>query len=187
MNDDKTVIMINSKQKKYRNKTLSFNDKTLKHTKNVHLLGMIYNENLKFRNYIEKGTHKKKSLIIRIKQKISLIKKIKYWMTTEELKNVCNAYIQGLLNYGITIWTKEDFRLIDKIDKLIIEIIRIVHGYDKTINMNNDEILALSNWKTLDQHRIIAENIKIHKILSTKKPYNLYKDYTDDRNDDEVK
>ena len=44
MNDDKTVIMINSKQKKYRNKTLSFNDKTLKHTKNVLILGMIYND-----------------------------------------------------------------------------------------------------------------------------------------------
>ena len=187
MNYEKTVLMVNSKQKKYRKISLSFNGKRLNHSKNVHLLGLIYNDDLKFKNHIINGTEKKKSLILRIKQKITLVKKIKYWMTKDELKKVCNAYIQGLINYGITIWTKEDFKLIDKVEKLRIKVIREVYGYHDTKDMNNIEILNLFNWKTLDKHREIAENIKIHKIINTKKPIESYKEYTEGRNNEEIK
>ena len=77
MNYDKTIFMVNSKKKKYRKISLSFNGKKLNHTKNIHLLGLIYNDDLKFKNYIINGTDKKKSLILRIKQKLTLIKKNK--------------------------------------------------------------------------------------------------------------
>ena len=108
-------------------------------------------------------------------------------MTKEELKKVCNAYIQGLINYGITIWTKEDIKLIDKIEKLRIKVIREVYGHEETKDKSNNEILDLFKWKTLDKLREYAENIKIHKILNTKKPMNIYKEYTEDRNNEEIK
>ena len=129
---------------------------------------MIYNDKLKFNNYIEKCTSKK---IFNCENKAKNIvdKKIKYWMNKEELKKVCNAYIQGLLYYGITLWTKESFKLIDNIEKLRTKIIRIVYGFEETKNLNMKETLDLFNWKTLDEHRIVAENIIIHKIINTKK------------------
>ena len=76
MNEDKTIVMINSKQKKYKNKIIILKNRQLFHAKTLSLLGLIYNDKLKFNNYIEKGTSKKISLIAKIKQKNTLIKKL---------------------------------------------------------------------------------------------------------------
>ena len=48
---------------------------------------------------------KKKSLIIRLKQKINLLKKIKYWLTIDELKVIANADVNGILHYNMLLWT----------------------------------------------------------------------------------
>ena len=67
MNEDKTIIMINSKQKKHKKKIINFKNSQLFHSKTLQILGVIYNDKLNFKNYIENGTLKKKSLINRIK------------------------------------------------------------------------------------------------------------------------
>ena len=69
-NHEKTIFMINSKKKKHRNKKISFNNKHIEHSTKVKILGTIYNDNLSFKNHIEKGMPNKKSLIVSLKQKL---------------------------------------------------------------------------------------------------------------------
>ena len=67
LNNNKTVIMFNTKIKHHKKIKINFNDTELKHNVTVVLLGLIYNDKLNYRNHLQKGTKKKKSLIIRIK------------------------------------------------------------------------------------------------------------------------
>ena len=65
-NEDKTIIMFNSRKKINKKKKINFNDKILKHSEKVEILGLVYNDKLNFKNHIEYGTKNKKSLILRI-------------------------------------------------------------------------------------------------------------------------
>ena len=115
-NNDKTIVMFNSKVKKNKKKIIRFKNKNLIHSNNIIMLGIIYNDKLNFKDHIKNGNKKKKSLIKRIKQKINLIKNIKYWMSKEELKLIANVYINGILNYGLQMWSKESFKFIDQLE-----------------------------------------------------------------------
>jgi hypothetical protein len=128
--------MINTKKKRYKNKKIRFNNNDIKHTKKFKILGLIYNEKLNFMNHLKNGTKKKQGLITKIKQKISLIRKIKYWMSTCQLINVANAHIQGSLQYGISLWAKENFNIIDKIEELRCSVVQIILGNDRIKDMN---------------------------------------------------
>ena len=110
----------------------------------------------------------KKSLIIRLKQKINLIKKIKYWLTIDELKTIANSYLNGILHYGITVWAKSNYKLIDKIEKLRVKTIKVILDKDKTDNLSNEQVLKLFNWSTIEQSKTIAEHVIIHKVLNKK-------------------
>ena len=186
-NEEKTMIMINSKSKKNKKKKIKFNNKILKHNDKIKILGMVYNDKLNFQNHIIKGNKKQKSLIIRLKQKLNLIKNIKYWMNIDELKKIANAYVNGIIQYGIKLWSRENIKLIDKIEKIRIEVIESIFGKEKTKNMNMNDKLNLMNWNTIEEQAIISNNIEIHKIMTIKKPIKKYRELTDDRNQDEIK
>ena len=130
---------------------------------------------------------KKKSLIIRLKQKINLLKKIKYWLTIDELKVIANSYVNGILHYNILLWAWNNFKLIEKIEKLRIKVIETVVGVEETKNLNREQIFKLFNWTTIEESRRVAENVKIHKIITSKKPNDKYANYMNDRSDDQVK
>ena len=97
-NEEKTVIMINSKIKKEK-KIIKFNEKNLKHNETIKVLGMIYNDKLKFSNHIIKGHKNNKSIITRLKQKLNLLKNLKYWLNKNDLKIIANSYINGIIMY----------------------------------------------------------------------------------------
>ena len=121
--------------KKIKKKIINFNDKELKHSEQIVVLGMIYNDKNNFKDHIIKGSNKEKSLFTRIKQKINLIKNIKYWTSNDELKIIANSYINGLIQYGIQLWSMEEVRIIDKIEKLRRKTVEIIYG-------NQDKDLA---------------------------------------------
>ena len=186
-NHEKTIFMVNSRSKKYRNKFITFNNKKIEHSDKIKILGTVYNENLNFNNHIDKGMKKKKSLIIRLKQKLNLIKKIKYWLNVEDLKIIANLYINGVLQYGILLWAKSNSKMIEKIEKLRVKVIRTIIGYNETNDMNREQIFKLFNWSTIEDSRIIAENIRIHKIINQRKPHAKYIDLMRNRTPEQVK
>ena len=108
---------------------------------------MIYNEKLNFKNHIKNGTVKKKDILTRIKQKITLIKKVKYWMSHKELIIYANAHIQWLLSYGISIWSKENINIVDKVEKLRLKFVKVIFGSEVIKDMNDEQMLNLLNWK----------------------------------------
>ena len=124
---------------------------------------------------------------MKLKQKTTLIKKIKYWCNEKEIIKIANAHINGNLQYGITLWSNQNIRIIEKIEKIRLKIIEIIFGKEKIENLNDNEKLKLLNWKTIKSNSNIANNIRIHKILNNKKPRETYEKLTKDRNSDEVK
>ena len=50
-----------------------------------------------------------------------------------------------------------------------------------------DQILKLFNWSTIEDSRQIAENIRTHKILTNKKPYDRYLSFTNNTSEVQVK
>ena len=179
--------MVNSKNKNKRKKFITFNDKRIEHSEKIKILGTAYNENLNFKNHIDKGIKNNKSLIIRLTQKLNLIKKIKYWLNVDELKIIANSYVNGVLQYGILMWANSDYRLIEKIENIRIKIIRTIIGYEETGELNRSQILKLFNWSSIEESRIIAENIRIHKIITNQKPYKKYTELTDNRTPEQVR
>ena len=108
-------------------------------------------------------------------------------LNTDELKVFANAYINGTLQYGLSLWSKESIMMIDKIEKLRSKTVEIIFGKDYIKDMNNEEKLDLLNWKSIDNKREVDNNINIHKILYSKKPIKKYLMVTNDRNDEELK
>ena len=43
-----------------------------------------------------------------MKQKLSLLKHIKYWTSRKELIIIANAHMQGLLTYGLMLWSNSE-------------------------------------------------------------------------------
>ena len=114
------------------------------------------------------------------------MKNIKYWMNSDELKLIANAYINGIINYGIILWSRENIKLIDQIEKIRINVIKSIMGKDME-NLNDNEILKLLNWKYISEQARITKNIGIHKILNMKKPVTKYLNLTEDRSEYQIK
>ena len=108
-------------------------------------------------------------------------------MNTKELKIIANSYVNGIIQYGILCWAKNNHKLIEKVEKLRIKIIKAIHDNDETKDLNRDQILNLMNWNSIEDARTIAENVRIHKIIATKKPVMKYNDYTDNRTSEQIK
>ena len=187
LNEDKTVLMVNSKKKCYNNLTFKLKHKTIKHTKKFVLLGLVYNDKLNFYEHLNKGTNKKLSIITKIKLKRTLLRKIKYWLTKEEQIKYANAFIQGNLNYGISIWSKENNKIIQKIENLRVKVVKIIIGNKIDDIEGNTNKLNQINWKTIEENSEILENTNIHRIMTSKRPILKYNKLTEDRNEHQIK
>ena len=108
-------------------------------------------------------------------------------MSNKDLIKVANAHIQGNLNYGITMWANENINIINKIEKLRLKAVKVIMGKQAVQGLTEKEQLRLLNWKTLEEHREIYFNTKIHKIMKTKKPGRKYKLLTDERDENQIK
>ena len=58
LNEEKTIIMINSKNKKIKQKSFKFGKKTINHSSKFVVLGLVYNDKLNFHDHLSKGTIK---------------------------------------------------------------------------------------------------------------------------------
>ena len=63
------------------------------------------------------------------------------------MKLIANAYIQGNLNYGISLWAKENIDIIDKLEKLRLKVVDIIYGEVATKNLNDEQKLYIIGWK----------------------------------------
>ena len=68
-----------------------------------------------------------------------------------------------------------------------MKVIRTIVGYDNTSELEREQLLKLFNWSTIEDSRKISENIIIHNILSSKKPYAKYVSLTNDRSEEQIK
>ena len=69
-------------------------------------------------------------------------------------------------------------QLINKIEKLRRKVVQIIFG-QQTYILNDIEKLALLNWNPIPTQAGIANNIRIHKIISTKKSRHKFTLYTE--------
>ena len=122
-----------------------------------------------------------------MRNKLSLLKHIKYWTTLDKLIKIANAHIQGVLIYGLALWSNTKPKHIEKIENLRVKTVRTLIGYDKTNDLNRSQILKLFNWKSINELNTITQNVKIHKVINTKLPLSHYKQLTEGRNEEQIK
>ena len=70
------------------------------------------------------------SLLIQLKRRENTIINIKKYLSNKMLKIVSNAIIFGKINYHLLIWPLINNGNINKVNKIIENISRIVYGYD---------------------------------------------------------
>ena len=76
------------------------------------------------------------------------------------MKMFANAFINGTISYGLTLWCHEKFSLVQKIENLKVKTVKIMFGKQATENMNQNQILKLINWLSIDQQSVISNNIQ---------------------------
>ena len=99
---------------------------------------------------------------------------------------MANAYINGTLMYGITLWATGHPNLLKKIDNLREDLIRNIYGR-KTFNLSKKQVLNLFKWSPIHQTKELCEILKIHKTLFTLAPNKMYKQLTERRTLEQIK
>ena len=75
MNEDKTIMSINTRNKEHKKITITTDTKQIEHKPVYMLLGIIHNDKLNFNDHLVNGFKDKRGLITRLKQRVGLIKK----------------------------------------------------------------------------------------------------------------
>ena len=107
----------------------------------------------------------KNSLLTQLKRRENTILNIRKYLSQKMLKIISNAIIFGKINYHLVIWPLINNNNINKVNKIIENISRIVYGYDN-YGRTFDFILKQLNWYKIEDLHEIAISKFIHKLLN---------------------
>ena len=108
-------------------------------------------------------------------------------MQQKDMIIFANSFINGVIQYGITLWSHENFNLLQKVENLRIKVVKIIFGTNQTDNLNQTQLLKLINWSPIHEQAVIANNIRIHKTMYTSKPHKKFLKLTQNRNQEQIK
>ena len=93
-------MLITNKQE-IKNNSIQLEDKKIKHSKTVKILGMTFNNELTWEDHLSKGN---KCLITQLKQRRHAIYRMAKFVSKEFLLKYSNAILISKLNYHIEAW-----------------------------------------------------------------------------------
>ena len=167
MNQENTKVMIISKDKKIKNDfNINVNNKEIKHSPVVKILGYKVNEELNWDSMLLKGND---SLICQLKTRLRTISKIGNFLDTKMVKQYVNAIFRGKMLFGMEIWGGSALGTIDKLDKLQSNAARLALGKDWS-NKTDAQRLKHLKWLPIRDEINYVTHKMTHKILNIAKP-----------------
>ena len=130
-------------------------ENNIKRVKQAKTLGIVIDEQLLWKNQINK-------IAIKASKGIGMLRRMKAYVPLHTLETVYNALIMPHFDYCSLVWENCSKHLQDKIQKLQNRAARIITG--KTYDIRSSEILENLGWQTLLERRQSKKALFMHKI-----------------------
>lgn len=169
VNPDKTTCMtIGSRQKLKHSEDLNLfvNNSKIKHVATQKLLGIHIDKHLNWKAHVDITCSK-------LVSKLSLFRRIQYFLTPEMKIMFYNAYVTPIIDYGCVTWQNANTRDINRISKLQRRFLRVILRND--LNINDYDLSQKIQWLSFENRCKYFTCIIIYKSL-----HNLTPTYIDD-------
>ena len=161
------AILIISKSKESRLETidrdfyLNVNDTTIENTKHEKLLGVIIDNNLSWQHQVKRV---RKTVLF----KLSILRKIRKYLSTPLRIIYCNYYIKPNLEYCCSVWGQCNKTGIDTIIKLQKQAARLILDADRYAP--STPLFSKLNWHTFDKIVNRRQALMVFKALNNQAP-----------------
>ena len=163
LNVEKTKVMMFGSQKKLRQGTINLhtNDGQLEVVHNFKYLGVILDSGLKW-------TKQTENVVSKISRIIGVIRKIKYYVTKENLIDLYYSLILPYIDYCIVIWGNTSRTNLTKIQRVQNRYARIV--LNESIYCSSSYLLSTLNWQSITKRIEFQQCLMVYKILHNRLP-----------------
>jgi hypothetical protein len=164
VNPSKTTCMVITSKRQANRETdlkLFINHVQIKNVKCQKLLGIYIDNTLSWKEHINKTCSK-------VVSKISLLKRISYFLTSEMKQLFYNAYIVPILDYGCVIWSHANTSALNRIIKLQKRTARII--LHKPIQTQTKELFTTLKWLSFFSRCKYHSGLIVYKALNKLAP-----------------
>ena len=110
--------MMNTQNKKIRQLPIIHNNKIITNQNTILILGVLTNYKNTYDDHLTTGTSTKPKLLLTLNRKLNLLKKIRYWVSNNQLRTLANGLFHGQLSYGLLLWGLSTPKLIEQVKKI---------------------------------------------------------------------
>ena len=168
MNMKKTMVMIFTNKLEEKEKYITIDGNIIKHDKKIKILGIMFNEDLKWNCHINEGSQ---SLISQLKQRLNSLKLISKTISQRFARQMANALIMSKIFYNIEIWGDTTLTNRKKINKIIYDAAKTVIG-TASIGRTNKWLLNEMKWFDIEKcHENAVQNYTYKMINSSNNHY----------------
>ena len=134
---------------------LNINRKTINSSREIELLGIVIDNQLKFKKHIENPC-KKASF------KLYALRRIRKFLTVEKVRILANAFINSQFNHAPLIWTFASKTAINKILKIYFRTLHIVYS---EYHNSYEELLQINKDISIHQKHLRILPLEIYNII----------------------
>ena len=141
---------------------MSINNNIIENKEQIKVLGTYIHNSLMFNYNFE---YSKNSIHTQLKVRENTIKNIKKYLNPKMTKIIANAILFGKINYHLIIWPLINNNNLNKVNKIIENVARIVYGAEH-IGRTFEFLLKNLNWFKIEDLHEMAIIKFIHKLLN---------------------
>ena len=166
LNCEKTKIIIISKDREVReNFSVTIDNKEIRHSKSVMILGSTLDENLQWDHHVSN------TLIPNLKNRLRTLKLTLKYMNPKFCQQYAGAIFRGKLLFGIETWAGAKQSLVDKVQSLQDRAAKLVLqgtvNNEKLSNLQRHKILG---WLSIQQEATHGIVRMVHKVTNQEIP-----------------
>lgn len=164
-NPSKTDVVLFHCSNNPFNISLMFNNTPLQTSANHKHLGVTLNENCKWTDHVN-------NIIKSASRHISVLRKLKFTLNRDTLSKLYIVFIRPLMEYACELWDECNVTNSDKLEKLQLEVARIVTGLP--IFTSRQSLYYETGWETLSNRRKFRKLTLLYKIHNNLTPSYLH-------------
>lgn len=168
-NAEKFQLMFLSKKDTTNNQTLRINDKFIKSSSSINVLGIEIDSKLNFKIHID-------DICNQTSKQINALKRIKHYLDKQCKNTLYNSYIGSNFNYCPLVWMFIAKLNMDKLEKMNKSALRFIENQNI---MPYEELCREANKLTITQRCIKSVTIQMYKIKSKMAPTYLQELFSD--------
>ena len=177
-NPDKAALVYNSKGK-MKKIEMEVGGETLKTSESEKLLGLTINSDLNWNTHVDK-------LCTSLKQKLGLLRRIKYKINSHKLQIVSEAIFQSKLRYGISVYSIPKFEFknseqamdpnVAKLQVIQNDMIRLLIGKNRSSHTNMEKARQNLKMMSVNQLSVYHTAIEMFNIINNKSSVALHEE-----------